>query len=196
MAQTYGGQAVIEGVMMRSPGSLAVVCRRRSGELIVHERPMPHGAKGPRSWPLLRGVMTLVESIKLGSRALRWSADIFERDWREAEEAEKAGKPGAEGKAPAAMKPPTALSTLSAIALALASQDGETLPPGDAPKRGGGIGGLIPILFAVGLFVAAPQAGAEGINRLFDLGLEVTLLGEALDGVQTGDIGAVQRHEG
>ena len=44
-----GGQAVIEGVMMRSPGSLTVVCRRRSGALVVRERPMPAAAKGPRS---------------------------------------------------------------------------------------------------------------------------------------------------
>ena len=38
-----GGQAVIEGVMMRSPRSFSVVVRRKSGELVVRERPMSHG---------------------------------------------------------------------------------------------------------------------------------------------------------
>src|SRR5690349_6781262 len=61
-----GGQAVIEGVMMRSPKSFAIVVRRKSGELVVRERPIdaddPAGAKSkPSSWPLLRGVFSLVE---------------------------------------------------------------------------------------------------------------------------------------
>ena len=70
-----GGQAVIEGVMMRSPGSLSVVCRRRSGELVVREqRGAARTPKGVRSWPLVRGVTSVVEALKLGSRALRFSA--------------------------------------------------------------------------------------------------------------------------
>src|SRR5260221_6679961 len=79
-----GGQAVIEGVMMRSPGSMSIVCRRRSGELVVRERPMPPAEKnGPRSWPLVRGVATLVEALRLGQSALRWSADLYEEDFPE-----------------------------------------------------------------------------------------------------------------
>src|SRR5688500_9647213 len=85
-----GGQAVIEGVMMRSPTSLAVVCRRRSGELVVRERPVPLNRTGPRAWPFVRGVMTLVESLKLGSQALRFSAELYEQDL--AEEDAAAGK--------------------------------------------------------------------------------------------------------
>src|SRR5271165_3749890 len=86
-----GGQAVIEGVMMRSPGSVSIVCRLRSGELVVRERPMAHVAEGWRKLPFLRGVATVVESLRLGSSALRWSAELFERDIREEEEREKAG---------------------------------------------------------------------------------------------------------
>src|SRR5580693_3643219 len=78
-----GGQAVIEGVMMRSPGSMSIVCRRRSGELVVRERPMAHVADGWRKLPFLRGVSTVVESLRLGSRALRWSAELFEQDYRD-----------------------------------------------------------------------------------------------------------------
>src|SRR5580704_10461526 len=84
-----GGQAVIEGVMMRSPGSVSIVCRRRSGELVVRERPMVHVAEGWRKLPFLRGVATVGESLRLGSSALRWSAELFEQDIREEEEEER-----------------------------------------------------------------------------------------------------------
>src|SRR5271165_7404477 len=94
-----GGQAVIEGVMMRSPGSMSIVCRRRSGELVVRERPMAQTAEGWRKLPFLRGVATVVESLKMGSGALRWSAELFEKDLIEEEEREKgaAGKPATKG---------------------------------------------------------------------------------------------------
>ena len=67
---------------MRSPGSVSIVCRRRSGELVVRERPMLEKPTGMRTWPLVRGVMTVVESLKLGSQALRWSAELYEQDLR------------------------------------------------------------------------------------------------------------------
>lgn len=189
-----GGQAVIEGVMMRSPSSVAIVCRRRSGELVVREQPMTAVSRGPRTWPFVRGVATLVESLRLGSQALRWSADLYEQDL-EAEEA-------AAAKGPASKRPPQSSSdkasgaSLTSLALsmaAIAAQDvepapaaGSPAPGGDAAgakKRGGGMG-VLPIAFAVLLFVAAPQAGAELVNKLFGLGLEVTAPGfQAITGV-------------
>jgi len=71
-----GGQAVIEGVMMRSPQSFSIVVRRKSGELVVRERPVSKkagGSSGFSRWPFTRGVATLVEAVKLGSEALRFS---------------------------------------------------------------------------------------------------------------------------
>src|SRR6185312_12451664 len=129
-----GGQAVIEGVMMRSPGSMSIVCRRRSGELVVRERPMPVGATGWQKLPFLRGVATVVESLRLGSRALRWSAELFEEDLREEEEEqEKAGPPRTP---PAA---PNVMTTLALSVVALLTQDGEPtprLPEGEKEKGG------------------------------------------------------------
>ncbi|WP_437943659.1 DUF1385 domain-containing protein [Sorangium sp. So ce281] len=175
-----GGQAVIEGVMMRSPSSVAIVCRRRSGELVVREQPMTAVSKGPRTWPFVRGVATLVESLRLGSQALRWSADLYEQDLS-AEEAGSAKKP--ESKRPSAGQAGGVnLTSLALSMAAIAAQDAEPaqVTGGPAPdggaegkKRGGGMG-MIPILFAVLLFVAAPQAGAELVNKLLGLGLEVT----------------------
>src|SRR5258707_3651974 len=79
-----GGQAVIEGVMMRSPRSFSIVVRRKSGELVVRERPVSREkaapARGFARWPFVRGVTTLVEAIKLGSEALRFSSEIYEKD--------------------------------------------------------------------------------------------------------------------
>src|SRR5580693_4055871 len=82
-----GGQAVLEGVMMRAPKSFAVVVRRRDGSLQVRERAMEDGRVGVARWPLVRGVASLVESLRLGSEALRFSADQVEKDWA-AEDAE------------------------------------------------------------------------------------------------------------
>lgn len=170
-----GGQAVIEGVMMRSPGSFAIVCRKRSGELVVREKPMVATMRGPRTWPLVRGVATVVESLRLGSRALRWSADVYEQGLDE--EDARANGQSLPGASPTGTASSTAKKISSALALsiaALATQDERPAPPLPAEKKGGGLATALPILFAVGLFVAAPQAGAEGINKLFDLGLEVT----------------------
>ncbi|MEZ4301892.1 MAG: DUF1385 domain-containing protein [Polyangiaceae bacterium] len=176
-----GGQAVIEGVMMRSPGSFAIVCRKRSGELVVREKPMATTAGGLRTWPLFRGIATVVESLRLGSRALRWSADIYEQGLNE-EEAEAAAaddKPknsARPSKGAGAGSSVTNIFTAASLSIAaLAASDGAGAPPPfPEEKKGGGFAAAIPILFALGIFVFLPQAGAEGINKLFNLGLEVT----------------------
>ena len=75
-----GGQAVLEGVMMRAPTSFAVVVRRKDGSLVVRERAIEDGRKGFAAWPFVRGVTALVESLKLGGEALRFSAEQMEKD--------------------------------------------------------------------------------------------------------------------
>jgi uncharacterized protein YqhQ len=72
-----GGQAVIEGVMMRSPRSFAVVCRRPDGSIVVKEsawQPLWRGARVLRL-PFLRGTVVLLESLLNGMSALSFSAD-------------------------------------------------------------------------------------------------------------------------
>jgi uncharacterized protein YqhQ len=171
-----GGQAVIEGVMMRSPGSFAIVCRKRSGELVVREKPMAATPKGPRNWPLVRGVATVLESLRLGSRALRWSAEIYEQDFPDDEAPPPEDpKKGAKKKESAAASAKKVMSALALSIAALATQDERGAPSApDDEKKGGGLGSALPILFAIGLFVFLPQAGAMGINNVFHLGLEVT----------------------
>lgn len=70
-----GGQAVIEGVMMRGPSCMSIAVRRPDGSIAVDEGPIDSklGAKLAKL-PLLRGVLMLVESLTLGMRALNFSA--------------------------------------------------------------------------------------------------------------------------
>ena len=89
-----GGQALLEGVMMRSPASLAMVVRRRDGSLHVRERPVNDYRRGIAKVPLIRGIGSFVASLRLGHEALRFSAEQLEKDM-EAAEREKTATPGA-----------------------------------------------------------------------------------------------------
>jgi uncharacterized protein YqhQ len=73
----YGGQAVIEGVMIRGTRNVAVAVRRPSGEILVHSEPLPAGIYNSRlgRLPLIRGLTMLWDSLVLGVRALMFSAD-------------------------------------------------------------------------------------------------------------------------
>ncbi len=72
-----GGQAVIEGVMMRSPSRIAVAVRRPDGGIAVMERPFRSVTAKHRllGLPVVRGAVSLFETIYLGITALNWSAD-------------------------------------------------------------------------------------------------------------------------
>ena len=72
-----GGQAVIEGVMMRSPHAMAVAVRKPSGEIVVDERPWHSIWNRIRflRWPFFRGTVVLVESLVNGLQALNFSAN-------------------------------------------------------------------------------------------------------------------------
>ena len=70
-----GGQAVLEGVMMRGENTWAVAVRNPDGEIVVDVRDVPGWSERYRKIPILRGVMGLGESLGLGYRALTWSAN-------------------------------------------------------------------------------------------------------------------------
>jgi uncharacterized protein YqhQ len=70
-----GGQAVLEGVMMRGASTWAVAVRDPEGEIKLEVRDVPGWAERYRNIPVLRGVMGLGESLGLGYRALTWSAN-------------------------------------------------------------------------------------------------------------------------
>lgn len=74
----YGGQAVMEGVMMRGSKSYAMAVRKPNGEIAIIEKPLSTLTKRfpVLKWPLIRGVTALCSSMALGFTALSQSADI------------------------------------------------------------------------------------------------------------------------
>lgn len=86
---TIGGQALIEGILMRGPKDLAIAIRKSDGEIILKEEKL--NTLGMRHkffrLPLIRGVVGLIESMAFGIRALMYSAEFFE-EGHEDEEAE------------------------------------------------------------------------------------------------------------
>jgi uncharacterized protein YqhQ len=95
-----GGQAVIEGVMMRGPGRIATAVRRSSGEIIVKKKDYRSLAERHKLFrlPILRGAVGLVEMMFIGIETLNFSTEVAMDDIRRKE----AGKNGTE----AAVKKP------------------------------------------------------------------------------------------
>ena len=79
----YGGQAVVEGVMMRSPRYFAIACRRLSdSEIVIKLEPVEKHV-GAFQWlnkPFLRGSLALVDAMALGIKALTYAANVQSTD--------------------------------------------------------------------------------------------------------------------
>jgi uncharacterized protein YqhQ len=92
-----GGQAVIEGVMMRAPGRIATAVRRSNGQIIVKKK--EYQSLGERykmfKLPLLRGAVGLIEMMFIGIETLNFSAEVALHDAEEAERAKGNGKAAA-----------------------------------------------------------------------------------------------------
>ncbi len=77
---SVGGQALIEGIMMRNKNKISIVIRRKNGELVV-EKETIKASKGKISkLPFLRGLFALFSSMTVGVKALTLSAKYFEED--------------------------------------------------------------------------------------------------------------------
>jgi len=185
--------------MMRAPTSFAIVVRRRDGSLHVRERAMKDERKGFTKLPFIRGMASLGESLRLGSEALKFSAEQLERDMElealEAEKAEKKASPVKETAKKITTSTLTALSgvlrsigyTLFLFTTADADTDtssssssnknddapvSETTPKKEEEKKSRAPMALMMILM-VGFMIALPQAAAAGVNKLLKLNLDV-----------------------
>ena len=74
----YGGQGVIEGVMMRGRKSITVAVRDPSGEIVLHSEPLSGGIYDSvwRRIPFVRGLLVLWDTLVLGTRTLMYSANV------------------------------------------------------------------------------------------------------------------------
>ena len=80
----YGGQAVVEGVMMRGRETMATAVRRPDGGVAIETQRLPAVYTGwMRKAPLVRGIIVLVESLLLGVQALLYSANVSMEDEEE-----------------------------------------------------------------------------------------------------------------
>ncbi|MBD3258447.1 DUF1385 domain-containing protein [candidate division GN15 bacterium] len=88
-----GGQAVIEGVMMRSKDRIATAVRKPNGEIVVKTQPYTSLAlrKKILGLPMIRGAVTFVEMLLIGIRTLNFSAEVAVEE-AEREEAERKGE--------------------------------------------------------------------------------------------------------
>ena len=87
-----GGQAVLEGVMMRTPNAYAVAVRRHDGTIVTKSEPLPK-LDNKHPWlkiPVLRGGAVLIHSMLLGVKALNFSANVM---MEEEEEKQRASLP-------------------------------------------------------------------------------------------------------
>ena len=73
-----GGQAVLEGVMMRSPHAWGIAVRKASGEVVTHSAGLDRPSEKRKwlGWPFIRGVATLGQAMTLGFHALQFSANV------------------------------------------------------------------------------------------------------------------------
>ncbi len=94
MSVSYGGQAVLEGVMMRGPAVWSVAVRTPAGEIVEVTKLVSSPMQRHRIWrlPVIRGVIALGESLAIGFRALAISANYA------MQEEGKEGEEGADGK--------------------------------------------------------------------------------------------------
>ncbi|MBS5335612.1 MAG: DUF1385 domain-containing protein [Anaerovoracaceae bacterium] len=85
---SIGGQAIMEGIMMRGPEKTAIAVRLPDGSIHMKTQPTPK----PNKWgkiPLIRGVVNFVSSMVQGTKVLMYSADILEANYPEEYEKDK-----------------------------------------------------------------------------------------------------------
>jgi hypothetical protein len=137
----YGGQAVMEGVMMRGAKTIATVVRKPDGTLAKDVHPLHPIYTGRwRKLPFTRGVIAMIEAMVLGTESLIFSTNVALEDLDEPKAGESKGE-----------------KTKTGETKAIESKTGET------KKEGAGLGGaalwlvlLVSLAFAVGLFSLLP----------------------------------------
>ena len=115
---SIGGQALIEGVMMRGPSRTAMAVRHVSGEIVMEEWDNPQNTR-PKwtKWPIIRGLFNFVDSMRVGYKCLMRSAELSGLE--EEEGKDKAPDPAQEKKESAIFKTVMVIGTVLGILLAM-----------------------------------------------------------------------------
>ena len=162
-----GGQAVMEGVMMRAPHSYAVAVRKSNGQIVLEESPIARvSEKYPAfRFPLLRGIGTLGQAMWLGLRALRFSAGAALDDGTsENQEVQKI--PGWMLAANLAVSLLFFLFMYKFVPLFLATEVGRHIPSLNSRLAINIVDGVLRILIFLGFLVLI--ASMKDIRRIFE----------------------------
>lgn len=160
----YGGQAIIEGVMMRSPRFFSVAVRAPNGSVILQTEALEKtwiGRQKWLKWPFLRGTLALLDAMALGYKALKFSANVqLDERYQPAGKAGDGGDSAAQGAG--AESPQAAGAEPTAVAVAAAPS---------APMVGTdsvnsvqiGLTLVVAMAFGLFLFVFLPNLIAERV---------------------------------
>ncbi len=153
---SIGGQAVIEGVMMRGPKESAIAVRKPDGEIIVEKKPINSFVAKYKinKIPFVRGVFSFVESLIEGTKALMFSAEFF--DIEEDEDKKKKEEMTEEElkKFEAKEKKTLNVAIYASVVVAL--------------------------IFSIGVFMLLPAAIIEGVRHFIELNQVVVSLFEGV----------------
>lgn len=152
-ALPYGGQAAIEGVMMKGKAHVALAVRRRSGRIEILDRPVSSRFPRLTSLPFLRGAFILIDMFGVGLWALRESSHRYELDYAEP------GKAGAQ---------PAASPEAPDVAAAPGEAASDSAPPPTAAQNAMMVLSLVLSLL---LFKAAPAMATSWFFNLAGLPL-------------------------
>ena len=182
----YGGQAVIEGVMMRGPRKVAVAVRLASGDIDIHSEEFASISKKNKilRLPIIRGGLTLIESLALGIKALNFSASAameaeakMDAEAKAAENADASGGSGADAGAEAGAE-----AKVGGKSEAGAEAEPRTLGRDDWRTKAALTGTMV-VAFGLGIlfFFYIPLVLSEQLTRW--LGSDSSILFNAIDGV-------------
>jgi len=152
-----GGQAVIEGVMMRGPGSMVIAVRRADGTIVVKDSKWVPLTTRWRflKWPVLRGAVVMVEALINGMQSLSFSAEVSMQDEELAAAREKKEAAEAAGEAP---EPESAPSS--------SIEEAPETPSGVMTRGAIALSLSISFAMGIGLFIYLPHAGAAVLMNL------------------------------
>ena len=118
---SIGGQALIEGIMMRGPEKSAMAVRRPNGEIFFEEEVIVN-KKRPAfcRWPVVRGVFGFIDSMAMGYKALMRSSEIFVEETPEEAEAKPSDAPATEQKEPQSAFSKGTMTAVAVLSMILA----------------------------------------------------------------------------
>lgn len=167
---SIGGQALIEGIMMKGPYKTSMAVRKKDGDIDIVEVKEKHLKDKYKifGWPLIRGMVNLVESMVIGYKTMMQSAEIS--GFADLEEETEVTTETAEG------VENTEVSEISAEELVEEPKEGAKEEPKKESVLVGAVmvvGSVLGVLLAVALFMWLPSLAFKGIQYLSPVDLKM-----------------------